>query len=246
MHSIIVVILRHARTPEQDVLWKRCHASVREFHPDIPIVVISDNSTYPLEEGYPNTTFITSEFPGAGELLPYYYFLQHKWAERMVFLHDSMMLIRPLNFAELEKYPVRFLWYFDNHQWDDNSVIVPFIQSLPNNAPLLAMHANTAAWDGCFGVASTIRLDFLEQLEKDYAFFTTLVHTVRTRDHRMAMERVFAIAVFTILPSLPRNEHSLCGRIHDMPFRWSELTAQKIEILKHTYPFPIVKSWHSR
>jgi hypothetical protein len=245
MDPLVIVILRHVRTAAQDLLWRRCMASVREFHPDIPIVVINDNCTIPITDTCHNTTFITSEFPGAGELLPYYYYLQHKWAEQILFLHDSMMLIRPLNVAELKKYPVRFLWHFSDHQWDDDSTIVPFLQSLPNNVDILAMHANKSAWDGCFGVASTVRLDFLQRLEEDHSFFTTLVRTVSTRDHRMAMERAFAVIVFAKTP-FPRNEPSICGCIHDMPFRWSEMTPPKIEILKQIYPYSIIKSWHGR
>jgi hypothetical protein len=245
MQPLVFVILRHAQTSAQDMLWKRCHASVQEFHPEIPIVVISDNCTYSIEGEYPNTSFITSEFPCAGEVLPYYYFLRHKWAERMVFLHDSMILIHPLNFTEINEYPIKFLWHFTIHCCDDNKVIVPLIKSLPNNAPLLIMYANTSAWDGCFGVASTIRLDFLQSLEEDYKLFSTVIQTVKNRDHRMAMERIFAVAVYTKYP-FPRNRQSICGCIHDMPFRWTELNEQTLGILKNTYPYPIVKSWYGR
>ena len=122
-----VVLLRHARTPDQDQLWKRCYASIREFHPDIHVVIISDNSTIPITDSLSNTTLIESEFPSAGELLPYYYFLKHHWANRIIFLHDSMLLIKPLNFAEIEKYPARFLWHFNNHQWDNDDVIKSFL-----------------------------------------------------------------------------------------------------------------------
>jgi hypothetical protein len=243
--STSIVLLRHARTPVQDQLWKKCYASIREFHPDTPVIIISDNSTIPITDSLSNTTLIESEFPGAGELLPYYYFLKHHWTERIVFLHDSMLLIKPLNFAEIEKYPARFLWHFSDHQWDDDKVILPFLSELKNSETLVPMFRNKAAWDGCFGVASTITYNFLSQLNDKYDFFTQLTNRVRTRDHRMAMERAFAVAVFCEAP-FPRNERSLCGCIHDMPFRWSTITEDKIATLKRIYPYSIIKTWHGR
>ena len=38
--STVFVILAHERNEEQSLLWKRCYNSVREFYPDIPIVII--------------------------------------------------------------------------------------------------------------------------------------------------------------------------------------------------------------
>lgn len=245
MTTAIVLLLRHARTPAQDQLWKRCYASIREFHPDIPVVIISDNSTIPITESLANTTLIESEFPGAGELLPYYYFLKHHWTDRIVFFHDSMLLIKPLNFAEIEKYPVRFLWHFSDHQWDDDKVIQPLLAELKNCDGLLAMFRNKTAWDGCFGVASTITYEFLGMLNEKYGFFDILIRKVNNRDHRMAMERAFAVAIFCEAP-FPRPERSLNGCIHDMSLCWSEMTPDKIATLKRVYPFSIIKSWHGR
>jgi hypothetical protein len=242
--SYTVAILRHANTPDQDNLWKRCLASVLHFHNDIGIVIIDDNSTIPIEESS-FYTIVKSEFSGAGELLPYYYYLKYKWSERMIFLHDSMLLTHPFDFDKIDKYPICYLWHFIIHNCDNRPLINRFLQILKNKDELISMFNNNKLWDGCFGVASTVRLDFLERFEEKYEFFSRLTPLVKTREDRMAMERVFSIAVFCEHP-FPRNASSLCGCIHDMPFHWQEITAERIAHLTAHYPHSIIKTWCGR
>ena len=87
--TTVFVILAHVRNETDDRLWRKCYKSVRKFYPKIPIVIIDDNSPLPVSaDTLSNTSVIRSEFPGGGELLPYYYFLKYRWAKKMVFLHD--------------------------------------------------------------------------------------------------------------------------------------------------------------
>lgn len=79
-------------------------------------MIIDDNSTINTVNGkLVNTEVIDSEYNGAGEILPYYYFLQHKWADRMIFLHDSMFMNRHFTPNELDS-PIRFHWEFSNKE----------------------------------------------------------------------------------------------------------------------------------
>ena len=93
--SYVFVILRHLRTTRDNDLWISSYNSIRKFYTN-KIVIIDDNSAINTVDGkLVNTEVIKSEFNGAGEILPYYYFLKYKWADRMVFLHDSMFINRP-------------------------------------------------------------------------------------------------------------------------------------------------------
>jgi hypothetical protein len=38
------------------------------------------------------TTIINSEYHGRGELLPYYYYLQNKFVDKAVIIHDSVFI----------------------------------------------------------------------------------------------------------------------------------------------------------
>jgi hypothetical protein len=74
------VILRHVRTKEQNRLWKRCAQSVRTHFPGSKIVMIDDHSDPSAAEYDPSLydEYIQSDFWGAGECLPYYYFWKYK------------------------------------------------------------------------------------------------------------------------------------------------------------------------
>lgn len=80
--TLVFVILTHAKDDKSRLLWKRAYDSIRKFYPEHTIVIIDDNSPHPTTyEGLKNVCMIRSEYPGAGELLPYLYFLRYQWAE---------------------------------------------------------------------------------------------------------------------------------------------------------------------
>lgn len=167
----VFVILSHVRNANDDKLWRRCYQSIKKFHPEAPIVIIDDNSRIPISDNsLDNTILIRSEYPGAGELLPYHYFLTYKWAKKMVFLHDSMFLKRPFSNSELN-HSVKFLWHFQDHTWDDDQTINMLLAYLPHSADLINYNIQKKSqWNGCFGVVSIIDLNLLEQVESKYAF----------------------------------------------------------------------------
>ena len=78
--SYVFVILRHLRTTRDNDLWISSYNSIRKFYTN-KIVIIDDNSSINTVDGkLANVEVIKSEFNGAGEILPYYYFLKYKWA----------------------------------------------------------------------------------------------------------------------------------------------------------------------
>jgi SAM-dependent methyltransferase len=121
--TIVFVITRAIQVEQHKELWYRCYRSIRQFYKNIKIVIIDDNShlTDNRDAETLNTLFIKSEFPRAGEILPYYYFLKQKWADKMIVLHDSMFLAREFTDIELNG-SVKFLWHFSNHKWDDDQL----------------------------------------------------------------------------------------------------------------------------
>ena len=80
--SLGFIILRHVNSLETNRLWIECYDSIRKFYPLHKILIIDDNSKYNFVDKSKvlfNTLLIQSEFPGRGELLHYYYYLQHKF-----------------------------------------------------------------------------------------------------------------------------------------------------------------------
>ena len=75
--SYVFVILRHIRTQRDNDLWISSYNSIRKFYTN-KIIIIDDNSAINTVDGkLINTEIIKSEFNGAGEILPYYYFLKY-------------------------------------------------------------------------------------------------------------------------------------------------------------------------
>jgi hypothetical protein len=193
----VFVILRHIRTMRDNDLWISSYNSIRKFYTN-KIIIIDDNSSINTVDGkLVNAEVIKSEFNGAGEILPYYYFLKYKWADRMVFLHDSMFLNRRFRDSELEG-QIRFHWHFNSIDEIHNfTKIINLISFLKNNRELQAYVSDIdAKWYGCFGVASICSLDTLQYIEQEYNVFTSLVLSIKTRSDRESFERIFGIILY--------------------------------------------------
>ena len=242
--SLVFVILTHIKNSNHEALYKKCHESIRQFYPDTPIVIIDDNSTSPLTvEGLTNTIVVRSEYPGAGELLPYYYFLNCKWADKMIFLHDSMFLKRPFTEKELGL-PLKFHWHFVANRRDDQFRIESFLSLLPHSAELLEFN-KTNNWYGCFGAASIIRLDALEQIENKYQFTQIYKDVIHTRPERMALERIFGLLAFKE-NLVQMKDCSNYGTIHKYPHNFRTVKEEVMSQIVETYPGAIIKSWYGR
>jgi hypothetical protein len=245
MDNTVFVLLTHVQQKRDEKLIERCYESVRFFYPDTPVVIIDDNSTIPLfirEDVH--TTLIESEFPGGGELLPYYYFLKYKWADKMIFLHDSMFLKRKFTPEELSSL-VRFHWSFDYHSADNDWMIDGLLSNLKNGAELIDLNHKKYSWNGCFGVASMIDLHLLEELEEKYAFVSSLIDKIQNRHQRMALERIFALVLFQE-KCLDKDTCANFGDIFTYPRCWQVMDDTFLEELKENYPGAILKTWHGR
>ena len=72
------IITRHVNSEITNKYWNHCIKCIRTFYPYRKIVIIDDNSNQDFLisfHNYENIEIINSEFPGRGELLPYYYFI---------------------------------------------------------------------------------------------------------------------------------------------------------------------------
>ena len=198
--SIVFVILRHIRNIRDNNLWISSYNSVRNYYTN-KIIIIDDNSTINTVNGkLTNTEIIKSEFNGAGELLPYYYFLKYKWADKMIFLHDSMGINRRFKDTELEA-DAKFHWYFNSNEKQTNnneqSKLYLYISMLKNNENLSTFITNNnSIWKGCFGAASIIDYKIVSYLEDKYTLFTTLPVMIRIRTDRETFERLFGLLLF--------------------------------------------------
>lgn len=195
--SYVFVILRNIRMTRDNDLWMSSYQSIRKFYTN-KIVIIDDNSTINTVNGkLVNTEIIQSEYNGAGEILPYYYFLTNKWADTMIFLHDSMFLHRPFTKNELDG-TVRFHWHFTNKTDTSNDrKVKTYLSMLANNEPLLEFFDQPDNnWIGCFGGAAIIDLSVVSKMEELYSLFSILILYIRSRKDRETFERILGFVLF--------------------------------------------------
>ena len=231
------IILRHVNSSQTNLYWIECYTCIRKFYPDSPIMIVDDASiqSYIREIPLTNTIIVHSEFKGRGEILPYYYYLQHTIADTVVVVHDSTFIQRYIEFGN----EPRFLWDFE-HEWDSVEEETALLCTLDNHEPLLEFYHQKEKWYGCFGVMSVMTRSFLEKLEDKYKI-TRLVHHVTCRRERMLLERVFAVLVSYEM-KMPKENCSLFGNIHKA-FVWKYPYTSYLED-KHSAS--MIKVWSER
>ena len=248
------IITRHVNSEKTNNYWNNSVKLIRRFYPFIKIVIIDDNSNYEFvkeEFNYKNIEIIQSEFPGRGELLPYYYYLKNKYFENAVILHDSVFIHKRINFEKLNNIKVLPLWHFNPDKENINTTKT-IIKSLSNymsienklsleNSLLTMPHEK---WYGCFGVQCYINLRFLEHIESKYKI-TNLISQVQCRSDRCCLERIFGCIFFTEYSNII-NQKSLFGDI--MKYQtWGYDYDEYINNLKKgKIPKYVVKVWSGR
>ena len=245
--SYVFVILRHISNKNDKELWIESYHSIRKFYKNL-IIIIDDNSQIEAEHCHlDNVEVIKSEFPGAGEILPYYYFLKYKWADRMIFLHDSMFLKREFRPEELE-YGTKFHWYFSISRDLYLDKIIE-LSSFISNSNSLINYINSDKWIGCFGAATIITVETINYLEKKYNLFTTLIHHIHNRREREYFERIIGI-ILCFEKIIDINKPSNCGCIHNVPECWDQKYKTIEDVIKlhneHNYNSVIGKIWRGR
>jgi hypothetical protein len=180
------IILRHVNSSETNKYWIESYESVRKYYPECHILIIDDNSNreYLTNIKLYRTTIVYGEYPGRGELLPYYYYLKYKLFDTAVIIHDSVFINSHIDF-NVDKYKI--MWDFQ-HNWDQPEDETKMIK-LFEDEELLKFYEDKSLWRGCFGGMSIITHDFLTSLNKKYDL-SKLLDVVLTRYNRMSFERV--------------------------------------------------------
>ena len=253
--SYVFVILRHLRQPSDNELWISSYNSIRRHYTN-SIVIIDDNSQLNTVNGkLYQTEILVSDYAGAGETLPYYYFLMHRWADRMIFLHDTMFLYRPFRPEEVDT-DARFHWSFqDKDKGTEQTAsatlgrIRPFLSSLRHAKELERTLSTPDTWRACFGVAMTVSLSVVEAIEEKYKLFSTMVMMIRNRKDREMAERLVGM-VFFHEGHVTLNTCDTFGDILNYPkafeSTWSNMATARYQLEQAGYSSAIMKVWRGR
>lgn len=246
--SYVFVLLRHIRQPSDNELWISSYNSIRRYYTN-KIVIIDDNSQLNTVNGkLYETEIMTSDYAGAGETLPYYYFLMHRWADRMIFLHDTMFLYRPFRAEEVDT-EGRFHWSFRADKAPVEERLRSFLPSLRNHKELVGLLSRSDDWRACFGVAMVVGLPVVEALEEKYKLFSTMVMMIRNRKDREMAERLVGL-VFFHEGYVSLETCDTFGDILKYPKAfegsWSNLATARYQLEQAGYDSAIMKVWRGR
>ena len=222
MDSYGFIITRHVNSDKTNRYWNHCIKLIRTHYPFRKIIIIDDNSNYKFVKSdfdYTNIVIIQSEYPKRGELLPYIYFLRHKWFKNAVILHDSVFIHRRVPFEKL-KCNVLQLWHH-NYDKDNIDTLIKLSDCLKNNFDIkqliqkdephiLGMNNKNLL---CFGCQAYINLHFLEMIETKYKI-TNLINAIHCRTDRCGLERIMGLLFCKEYPKLKQIK-SLFGSIFD-------------------------------
>jgi len=249
------IITRHVNSELTNKYWNRCVRCIRKFYPLKRIVIIDDNSNQDFvkpDHEYRNIEVIASEFPGRGELLPYYYFYKHRFFNNAVIIHDSVFFHQRINFDKIKSKAIP-LWHF-NRDKENLSNTFRLASVLQNNHEIMQslddknlqiLGFKKDAWYGCFGVQSYINWEFLAAMQNRYAIFN-LLSVVTTRSDRCCLERIFGYIFFKNQPYLYKRI-SLLGNIMTYCV-WGGSFENYIQFVekKKVSLLPLVKVWTGR
>lgn len=241
------IVLRHVMSELTNKYWNESYRTIRRFYPNEIIMIIDDNSNpeyLKTEEDIvlTNCFIVQSEFPGAAEILPYYYYLKYKLFDKAVIIHDSVFFRKWLDFdkATDKGCPI---WHFHHHHCDGALDVMGLLRVMDNSDELVALYEKKQLWKGCFGAQSVVAHDFLSSLEEKH-HLTRLVPFMTDRDKRSTLERVIS-CLFASGNNELQKSPSMLGVIYDY-IQWGipyhVYQEQKGTILKQD----LIKVWTTR
>lgn len=254
MDNFGFIIIRHVNSEKTNKYWNHNVKLLRNLYPLKKIVIIDDNSNYDFVKAdfeYKNLQIIQSEFPGRGELLPYFYYLKHKFFANAIIIHDSVFIHRRINFENLNGLDVLPLWFFnsDKENIQNTQRIAYYLKNnmginekLTKDLNILGL--SSSKWFGCFGVQSYINLRFLERIQAKYNIIN-LTKAVSNRADRCCLERIFGAIFFTESPKL-FSKKSLLGNImtyHQWGYSFDQYMT---DLKKGTISRSVIKVWTGR
>ena len=256
MNDFGFIITRHVNSEKTNRYWNHSIKLLRIFYPTKKIVIIDDNSNtnfLKADYDYSNVEIIQSEFPGRGELLPYYYFIKNKFFENAIIIHDSVFFHKRINFEVLNGTNVIPLWYFDYNENETNTL--KLIENLKNknnigcklNYDVINTFSiiNDNRWYGCFGCQSYINHNFLLHIENKYNI-SSLTQVIQNRPDRCCLERILGCIFCTEYPRTNISK-SIFGDILRYPSsgRYT-YDMYETDLKKGTIPRSVIKVWTGR
>ena len=249
------IVLRHVTNEINSKLWIKSVENIRKYYRN-KIYIIDDNSNTSYlntseneninnkdnaHENLENVFIIQSEYKQRGELLPYYYLYKNKLFEQCIIIHDSVFIHKYIDFSKFND-SIYYLWHFGHESNDLNNEKL-MIKLLKNEKiEKIEECYDAQKWNGCFGVQTIIKYEFIERLEKEFNIFK-LLENIDNRQKRMNFERIFSV-LCTLLNEDLFNQKSIYGNIKKY-IKW-EYTFEEYLNQIENIDLDLIKTWNGR
>lgn len=188
------IILRHVNSKITNLYWQLSYKSIRYLYPYVKIIIIDDNSDKQFLSSIKlkNAEIVQSEYPGRGELLPYIYYLRHRYFKMAVIIHDSVFLNKRLDIYSVKSYGP--LLSFE-HTANNDAEIKKKLAVL-NRQDVIDFY-DSKRWRGAFGAMCIITHEALSSFNEHFCL-EKFIPIITCREDRMDWERIFACLMYFI------------------------------------------------
>jgi hypothetical protein len=149
-----------------------------------------------------------------------------------------MFINRPFTDSELDA-PVAFHWN-NKTQIKDERKFITYLSLLRNHTDIVEYFNTDSSWKGCFGGASIIDFNIIQQLETKYSLFSSLLASLRNKKDSDAFGLIFGLILY-----FEKMSHSNFGDISNYPNAFEPHTIDTANILltQSKYDTAIMTVW---
>jgi len=237
------IVTRCVKKQQHNTLYKECYEAIRKYHPELKIIFIDDNSDKEILDDYPmtNVEIISSEYPAAGEYLPYWYLLQRKMFKKAIFLQDSVILNGRIPYEGVDDY----MYLYENPPMQLNDTLN--LLNITKDSENIIKYYNYNEWKGCWGSMMIITSEFITAVEEKVGI-SVWKDVIKTRMQRIALES--AIGIACMYTKRDKEKYSLFGKWEDSKtYKDPGNENHTIEMYladKTRITDPLIKIWNGR
>ena len=250
------IVTRCVKKAEHNILYQDCYAAIRKFHPDLKIVFIDDNSDKSVLEEIPmvNVEIIQSDYPAAGEFLPYYYLLTRRLFSKAIILQDFMILNTRVPHETVNDY---MFFYYALCAKDifcycyQFTLFKELLKTTKVPDALEDFYNNEPSPQSCWGTCLIMTLNFLQEIE-DKVGILQWKSIINNRDYRMALENAMGLICIYLKRKSPSSifgffeDSSILKEYGNENYRIKNYLEDRMNIKQGNTKHSMVKVWNTR
>lgn len=239
METLTFCVIHHSTSELHTTIFEICIAKIRNFHPNNRIIVCHTSTTIISQNvlNYDNITYVVTPIDGTTIYGAIYTLLNIENVTDYILLHDSMILLKPIDERILGK-RFYYLWHFQAAYHDNKDNVINLICNnnfdYKSKSAILDKYQNQAGktWIGVFGPAFGGNIIHLREIWNMLNINDATLIKYVGRIQLMSAERYLAVIAshLNIIDYFP-GTLSLNGSIELQPYKFTKM--EYIEDVKY-------------